>query len=164
MFWHGSVSRTCVLSQNLFMSVSFKPLMVVVFALLLLPQASAWAHSASSSYLHVDVEDRTLTVQWSIALRDLDYAIGLDTDGDGAITWGELRQRASAIDAYALSRLRLSGDGAQCAFGPVSQLADMLSDGAYVVLRFRAACPSVPQTVAVHYSLFFDLDPLHRGF
>ena len=123
---------------------------------------AAIAHSASSAYLHVDVEGRELAVQWSIAIRDLDYAIGLDT-GSGDVTWGDIRRSAPAIDAYALARLRLSGDRTGCAFGPVTQLADLLSDGAYVVLRFRALCPSAPQTVGVHYSLFFDLDPLHRG-
>ena len=125
--------------------------------------APASAHSASSSYLHVDVQGRALVAQWSIALRDLDYAVGIDTDGDGAITWGELRQHESAIDAYALSRLALSADGAACTFGPVTHLADQLGDGAYAVLRFQAACPSVPTRIGVHYALLFDLDPLHRG-
>ena len=129
---------------------------------LLLPQA-AQAHSASSSYLHVDVQGRDLVVQWSIALRDLDYAIGLDTDGDGDVTWGELRQRAAAVDAYALARLHLSADGEACPFGAVTNLADQLSDGAYAVLRLRATCPGVPRRVAVRYGLLFDLDPLHRG-
>ena len=125
--------------------------------------APAHAHSASSSYLHVDVQGRVLSVQWSIAVRDLDYAIGIDTDGDGAITWGELRGRASTIDAYALSRLALSADGTQCTLGPVTHLADQLGDGAYAVLRFQTACASVPARVGVHYALLFDLDPLHRG-
>ncbi len=123
----------------------------------------ARAHSASSSYLHVDVAGKTLVVQWSIALRDLDYAIGLDSDGDGAVTWGELRQHAGAVNAYALARLRLSADGADCPFGPVTDLADQLSDGGYAVLRFQAQCAAVPRRVAVHYTLLFDLDPLHRG-
>ena len=131
--------------------------------LLFVDAAPACAHSASSSYLHVDVSGRSLTVQWSIALRDLDYAIGLDTDGDGAITWGELRQHEASIDAYALARLRLSANGAPCALGPVTNLADQLSDGAYAVLRFRAACDAEPTQVSVHYALLFDLDPLHRG-
>ncbi len=130
---------------------------------LLLPPRAAQAHSASSSYLHVDVQGRDLVVQWSIAVRDLDYAIGLDTDGDGDVTWGELRQHAAAVDAYALARLHLSADGRPCLFGPVTNLADQLSDGAYAVLRLRATCPAVPQRVRVHYSLLFDLDPLHRG-
>src|SRR5271167_4192883 len=46
------------------------------------------------------------SLQWSIALRDLDTAIGLDTNDDGDITWGELRGRHTVVDAYALSRLR----------------------------------------------------------
>ena len=129
----------------------------------ILPAAPAAAHSASSAYLHVDVQGRDLAVQWSIALRDLDYAIGLDTDGDGAITWGELRRHAAATDAYALARLRLSADGRPCTPGPVQNLADQLSDGAYAVLRFQAACPAAPRQVSVHYALLFDLDPLHRG-
>jgi hypothetical protein len=135
---------------------------LLLFVAFLLP-APARAHSASSAYLHVDVQGRDLAVQWSIALRDLDYAIGLDSDGDGAITWGELRQHAAAINAYALARLRLSADGTACVPGPVTNLADKLSDGAYAVLRFRATCAAVPKTVAVHYTLLFDLDPLHRG-
>ena len=124
---------------------------------------TARAHSASSSYLHVEVAGRSLSVQWSIALRDLDYAVGLDTDGDGAITWGEVKQHAPAIDAYALARLGLRADGAPCRIGPVTNLADHLSDGAYAVLRFSAACAAPPQQVSVRYALLFDLDPLHRG-
>ena len=138
-------------------------LAAILIGLAGLAWGQAAAHSASSSYLHVDVEGRDLSVQWSIALRDLDYAIGLDSDGDGAITWGELRQHAQAASAYALSRLRLSADGAPCATGPVALLADQLSDGAYAVLRFRAACAAAPRRVSVHYALLFDLDPLHRG-
>lgn len=136
--------------------------MLAVLLAIVLP-AAASAHSASSSYLHVDVQGRDLAVQWSIALRDLDYAIGLDSDGNGAVTWGELRQHEPAVEAYALARLRLSDGGAPCTPGAVSLLADKLSDGGYAVLRFNATCTAVPSRVTVHYGLFFDLDPLHRG-
>ena len=133
------------------------------FLFFLLLCSQAYAHSASSSYLHVKVQGRTLDVQWSIALRDLDYTIGLDSDGDGAITWGELRQHAAAVDAYALARLRLETDGKPCWLGPVTNLTDQLSDGAYAVLRFHATCVATPSRVSVHYALLFDQDPLHRG-
>jgi len=46
-----------------------------------------------------------------IALRDLDFAIGLDDSGDGDITWGEVKAHQADIAAYALARLKLrSGD------------------------------------------------------
>jgi HupE / UreJ protein len=123
----------------------------------------SWAHSSSNSYLTVDAAGRTLHVQWSIALRDLDYAVGVDATGDGTITWGALRARAPAIDAYVLPRLSFTADGAACDNGSVAHLADRLSDGAYAVLRFDAVCPAAPRTLAVRYRLLFDLDPQHRG-
>ena len=54
---------------------------------------AAQAHKPSDSYLTVTVQDGRLRGQWDIALRDLDLAVGLDADGDGRITWGELRTR-----------------------------------------------------------------------
>jgi len=35
--------------------------------------------------------------QWDIALRDLDVAIGLDTDNDNAVTWKELRNQHDTV-------------------------------------------------------------------
>ncbi len=54
----------------------------------LLPFA-AWAHSSSTSYVTIVASGHDASLQWSIALRDLDTAIGLDTNDDGDITWGE---------------------------------------------------------------------------
>ena len=135
----------------------------LLFALSLLAGA-AQAHKPSDSYLTVFADGRTLRGQWDIALRDLEFAIGLDENGDGAITWGELKAKHAEIDAYALARLSLGVDGKLCRLLPQEHLVDEHSDGAYAVLRFGAECPGESyKTVAVEYSLFFDLDPTHRG-
>jgi hypothetical protein len=83
--------------------------------------------------------------QWDIALRDLDYAIGLDADGNGEITWGEVKVKHPEIAAYAMVRLAIAADGAACPITVTQHLIDNHSDGAYAVLRFAAACPSVPE-------------------
>jgi hypothetical protein len=57
---------------------------------------------------------RQVDGQWDIALRDLDMAVGLDADGNGELTWDEVRARHEAIAAYALARLKLASDGAAC--------------------------------------------------
>jgi len=137
--------------------------LALTFALML-ACAPALAHKPSDSYLTLSAGDGALHGQWDIALRDLEYAIGLDADGDGAITWGELRARHTQIAAYALARLALQGDGRPCRLEVREHLTDEHSDGAYAVLRFEAHCPAVPQrTLEIGYSLFADLDPTHRG-
>jgi hypothetical protein len=98
-----------------------------------------------------------------LALRDLEQVLSLDEDGDGRITWGELRARAGEIDAYALGRLRLAADGTPCGSHTAEHRVDHHSDGAYAVLLFRSDCASTARALSIDYELFFDVDPQHRG-
>lgn len=133
-------------------------------ALLALACLGALAHKPSDSYLSLEVEGAQLRGRWDIALRDLEYAIGLDADGDGAITWGELRRRQADLAHYALAHLEIAANGSRCVLSPTAHQVDQHSDGAYAVLRFAAVCAAGEiQTVAVSYRLFFALDPTHRG-
>ena len=100
---------------------------------------------------------------WDIALRDLDYAIGLDSNQDNAITWGEVKAKQAETAAYALSRLTLGPPGSPCVPVMGQQLIDNHSDGAYAVLRFTATCPAALVNLDVNYRLFFDIGPRHRG-
>ncbi|MFN2507632.1 MAG: HupE/UreJ family protein [Chthoniobacterales bacterium] len=101
--------------------------------------------------------------QWDIALRDLDDAIGLDANDNGAITWDEVRLREADVAAYAFARLRLTSRGQPCSLGPSRLLVDHHSDGAYAVLQFSDACSEDISVLQVEYRLFFDLNPQHRG-
>lgn len=124
----------------------------------------AQAHKPSDSYLSLSVHGQQIEGQWDIALRDLDFAIGLDGNGDGALTWDEIRARHEAIAAYALQRLHLASDQGVCPLTAVEQLIDHHTDGAYNVLRFQATCPGgALANVHVGYTLFADLDPQHKG-
>jgi hypothetical protein len=135
----------------------------VLALLLLLASLAAEAHKPSDSYLRLGIDGAAVTGQWDIALRDLEQAIGLDADGDGAITWGELRARQPDIAAYALARLSLQGDGKTCPLTVSGHQVDRHSDGAYAVLRLAAVCPAAPAAIAIGYRLFFDFDAQHRG-
>jgi hypothetical protein len=126
----------------------------------------ASAHKPSDSYLSMQVDGARIEGRWDIALRDLDDAIGLDGDGDGRLTWDELRSRHDAIAAYALARLQLAdGGGAPCAVatGGLGQQVEHHTDGAYTVLRFSATCAAPPQALRITYRAFADIDPQHKG-
>src|SRR5258706_7400171 len=135
-----------------------------LFAVFLaLAATGALAHKPSDSYLAIRVEGGSVSGQWDIALRDLDFAIGIDDNGDGDITWGELKAHHGGIAAYALARLKLRSGGADCPVHATEFLADDHSDGAYSVMRFQRACPVEAATIQISYSLFADLDPQHKG-
>jgi hypothetical protein len=132
-------------------------------AALLLLAAPASAHKPSDSYLTLDVQGRRVDGQWDIALRDLDMAIGLDGDGNGELTWNEVRGRHDAIAAYALARLKLASGGSVCPLHVTGLLLDDHSDGAYAVLRLGGDCTAEVATLDVDYRLLFDIDPQHKG-
>ena len=137
---------------------------LVLFLLVFLHAGGALAHKPSDSYLTLYADGQSLKGQWDIALRDLEYAVGLDADGDGAITWGELKAKQAEVDAYAFARLALSADARPCRLTATEHLVDEHTDGNYAVLRFSAQCEGDGfKTIGVEYSLFFDLDPTHRG-
>jgi HupE / UreJ protein len=138
--------------------------MKFLLLLLVLAAGGAQAHKPSDSYLALSVEGAAVRGQWDIALRDLEFALGLDTDGNGEITWGELKAKRRNVETYAFARLKINADQKACALAAADFLVDDHSDGAYAVLRFVADCGGrAPASVEVAYSLFFDIDPTHRG-
>ncbi|MES2583642.1 MAG: HupE/UreJ family protein, partial [Pseudomonadota bacterium] len=131
--------------------------------LLLCLHLHARAHKASDSYLVVAAEGAAATAQWDIALRDIDFALGLDQDSNGEITWGELRSRQADIAAWALSRLELTRGGGACPLQIKELQVDEHTDGASAVLKLTGTCAGATGPLGLHYRLLFDLDSLHRG-
>jgi HupE / UreJ protein len=137
-------------------------LCALLCALLAMCAPPAIAHKASDSYLVLNVKGQEVSGQWDIALRDIDFAIGLDANSDGEITWGEVQTRHADIAAWALGRLTLQRGG-DCSIKVAEHLVDTHTDGAYAVLRLTGTCPSSAQSLGINYRLLFDIDALHRG-
>jgi hypothetical protein len=138
---------------------------LLLFALWTVPMPTS-AHKASDSYLtltRIGSDAAAISGRWDIALRDLDNAITLDTNGDGDISWGEVRAKHRSIADYALSRLTVESNGASCSITAGEQLIEQHSDGAYTVLLFTGDCPRPGASLTVDYRLLFDIDPQHRG-
>jgi hypothetical protein len=130
------------------------------------------AHSASDAYLTLTFQkpgpsmQSAKTVvhgQWDIALRDLDFVLGLDDNGDGRIVWGELRRHQAQLSAYAYRYIHASAAGKACKIEPKRQMVDYHADGAYAALFFDVECDGTPKGLDLDYQLFFAIDPSHRG-
>lgn len=138
-----------------------------VAALLAMP-VPVQAHAASDAYLTLTTApggagDTVIEGQWDIALRDLDFALSLDADGDGNLTFGEVRRKQPAIGRYALDALRIDSGAGACRVEEGGHGIATHADGAYAALRFRIVCTGRPPRIALDYRLFFALDPSHRG-
>jgi hypothetical protein len=127
-------------------------------------------HSASDAYLTLTAVasapagQYVIHGQWDIALRDLDFVLKLDDNGDGRLSWGEVSKHRAAIESYAFRYLKLSGGANnRCAIKPQRQMIDDHADGSYAALFFDAVCARPPKKLSLSYTLFFTIDPSHRG-
>jgi hypothetical protein len=150
-------------------SIEWQRLTAAWFCLTILWASDAGAHSASDAYLNLSIAApgrgvRGIEGQWDIALRDLAFVLDLDADGDGHLNWGEVRRRWPDIVRYAYRHLRIDGGpGNACSIEPRRHLIDDHADGAYAALFFEVHCAQSPQRLTLDYSLFFEIDPSHRG-
>ncbi len=139
--------------------------MIRALAILLgtLLSAPVLAHKPSDAYLTLERSGDAISGRFDLALRDLDNALTLDANGDGEITWGEVRAKHTAIAAYALERVTLASGGARCTLSVTEHVLDTHTDGTYAVLILAGRCPQPGPRLAIDYHAFFDIDPQHRG-
>jgi hypothetical protein len=141
-----------------------RSLLGVAFLLLLFVNP-AHGHKPSDSYLSLKVEGDALVGQWDIALRDLEFAIGIDANNDGEIIWDEVRAKHQDIAVYALSHLKISSKERACPIEVSAQKLNQHADGTYTALFFKVLCANVSKidSLGLQYSLLFDVDPQHKG-
>jgi len=130
---------------------------------LLLFALPARAHKASDSYLMLEAAPGGAQGRWDIALRDLNDALVLDTDGDGKLTWREVRAAESRIDDYARSSFGARSGGRACALRTGALAVIDHSDGKYAAIDIALLCPTSSSALRLRYDLLFDLDAQHRG-
>jgi hypothetical protein len=137
--------------------------LVPALAMLLGAATVAQAHVASNSFLTMAVDGATVEGSVELAVRDAELAVGLDSNHDGQVTWGEVRAAQGALALYLQHHLQLAGSVGHCTlrFGPVQINARV--DGNYLWQPFTAACPERLRQLDIDYRLLDVEDPSHRG-
>jgi hydrogenase/urease accessory protein HupE len=138
-----------------------RAILLLLVGLVLSPLASA--HKASTAYLHLSARDRVLEGRIELAVRDLDFAMDLDANRDGEVTWGELKAARGRVADYVRERLSVASAGVRCDLQDKDLKVVPHSDGNYAVLYLAGSCAQAIDRLSVDYRLFFDIDALHRG-
>lgn len=131
--------------------------------LLLLACSCAGAHIASNGFVTLDTNGSQMKGTLELAIRDAELAVGLDSNGDGSVTWGEARAHQPQLTAYVRDRLTLSADGSLCAINFDALRVNARVDGNYLWLPFSASCTGALRSLELDYRLLQDIDPSHRG-
>lgn len=77
--------------------------------LLLLTVAQLAAHEVSESYLQLEVQEERLCGTWEVALRDLELAVGLDSNRDDTLTRNEVLHGRPKIEVLVRTALAFPG-------------------------------------------------------
>lgn len=131
--------------------------------LLMLFTTAASAHETTRSYVRLDRAGAEVDLRIRVAFRDIEVAVWIDEDLDGAITWAEVQRRMGPISDYLLAGFTLDAGGA-CKLGQTT--ADVSNSGgiAYLDVYFRGTCPDATLPLQARSRLFTEIDPDHRMF
>jgi hypothetical protein len=132
-----------------------------IFILLLLSVVSVLAHQKSVSYLTLEQAPTELRGNFDIAVRDLEFALGLDGNSDGQVTWGEIRSNSFRISEGIFRKLIIVQAGQPVAISSYQLLTRNHANGSYIVISWRAPVANAA-AVSVSNDFFFDLDPGHQ--
>jgi hypothetical protein len=123
----------------------------------------AQAHVASNGFLRLDVQGSEASGALELAVRDGELAVGLDRNGDGRVTWGELRAQQAALAGYVRTHLMLSAGDRPCELTTGELEVNERVDGNYLWLPLVARCAGAVRTLRIDYRLLQAEDPSHRG-
>lgn len=125
----------------------------------LLGAGQSQAHKSSDAYVHMaGGGDVGVVLRVDVALRDLDVALDLDTNGDGKLVWGEVRAAWPAIETYVRSHIQIDG----CTLTTATRTLERRIDGVYAALQWQPECrPALAPPM--RYSMLAEVDPTHRG-
>ncbi len=132
-----------------------------LFTLFLAIAANLQAHQTGESFLNLVFKEGKATGQWDIRASDLEFVVGLDDNDDGSITPEEMVAHQKAIDAFLTKHIKITLDGTETPLTILDHELAAQQDGLYVSLHF--SLPATPRELQIHYNLFFDLNPDHKG-
>jgi hypothetical protein len=136
------------------------PWLSLLAALLFVGRAQA--HVASNGFLDVEARGSALDGSLELAVRDVELAVGVDANGDGRVTWGELRAASPRFMQYVREHFSLNSAAARCELQFGALQINSRVDGNYVWLPFVGRCPAVVRELTIDYRVLEGIDPSHR--
>ena len=134
-----------------------------LMTVLALAAAPLQAHETTRSYLTLTRDGAAVNARMQVAFRDIEVAVWIDGDLDGALTWGEVTARLGPISDYLLAGLTFDAGG-PCTLQRQSEAVAHSGGTDYLVLDVAGICPDGAAPLTIRSALFAEIDPGHRLF
>ena len=134
----------------------------VMLLSMLLTATLVQAHESSTAYLNLSTnEERTVSAEYEISLRDLALLIEIDPNKDNQVNWAEVKSQTALIEQLITSKIRLEGDAQQCQITEFSPLAINTRGGFnYLYTSFELKCEQPVDSL--DYRILTGIDANHR--
>ncbi len=123
----------------------------------------AHAHTSSEAFLKIQLDGSRATGAWEFALQDLENIVGVDADGDGRISWGDIKNREAAIQQYILAGIALQQNDETCHVIPGTTMLNNRQDTVFLHVPVTVECPAMIERLQINYDLFFNQDIRHHA-
>ena len=139
--------------------MTFRPVALLVWVLVLLAPAPSLAHQASVAYVEVTVKGRGVVLDLRASRHHLAPVLGV-ADGINPVAELFLSKRDEVLAGVA-GYLTVRLDGRQLCTETKRTMVRVT--GEEVALRFSYRCPRRVERLTLRYDLLFDADPRHRA-
>jgi HupE / UreJ protein len=121
------------------------------------------AHQSSHGQISLQQSGKIMTGGWHISVDDLERSVGVDTNGDSILSWGELMQQQALIESLAKAHISITQLKTTCELGTGKVLLDKLATGYYVYLPLEVKCPQKIRKLSIKYDFLFSFDAQHKA-
>jgi hydrogenase/urease accessory protein HupE len=130
--------------------------------LLLIAAPDLLAHVTQLTKGEIRLGENSVTLQLEISAHDLAIALALPADPDATIPIAFFTAHSARLDAYLRDHLNVTADGIACSINEQNLSSKAATPNEVISLVIIFACAPHTRQLAIHYRLFFDIDPKHR--
>ena len=125
--------------------------------------APALAHSTSTSFLLIDSpsNDAPVNVRWDLSINDLIWAVFVDRDYNGEVTWQEIQDARPALTGGILSQIAVQRGGVPCGLRLQDFALAKRAEQNFLSAVLKADCPR-KGLLGVSGALFMSGDASQR--
>jgi len=132
---------------------------ILLFITIVISQPS-YAHTTSTSYLNLNLNNQTLSGEWQVTLNDINLVLGLDSNNDSKLVWSEIISQKNRIITEFKNTISIRNKD-NCQITVKKIMVDRRVTNTYLNIPFDTNCSS-NSLFNVTSDFLFSQDAFHK--